>query len=386
MTQVELLVAADLYGTKVNIKFVFPARPTLKEFITQVELAFRKEAVLQRPDNAPVQQFEVSSMQVFSEDSRMWSDVVRQGQLQNHAQYYAFQARKRGRSGSRTRSPSAGRRSFSNSRRMSGGNNQLADDRQVSRETHAERTATNDKRYCIFKELAPDGRLHHDRIPSLLYARGVPPLDIEEIQCALSGMGVGADGKSSFAQFSRFMRMNPKISLQLFSALGAEWVRSPRAVPQAPPTPPPPRVDVSSVVAPPPVAPVSVLDMHVREDAGRNDAWLQAEMRKLDEEYLARVREVKERYQRMEHEYLAYDASTPQPQPLPLPLPHQSIPLHYENGPGLTPARRLPMTSPPPPPPTGSPLNPREEAQVAGVYSQLTKALSTGELYSPPVP
>ena len=271
MSEMELLVAADLYGTKQNIKFVFPTRPTLKEFVAQVELAFQKEAVLRQPAGVLLQRFEVSNVQVHSEHAQSWVDVVRQGQLAHACQYYAFQLRggggaalrsasrdrrqrqeqqlqqpqhtrhtlracspqprtPRGRAASRERGgggtpragsqqqrrgPSAtGRRSTSITDRASHHRDTRA---RLTRETQAARTLSNDQRYCAFLTLAPAGRLDHRCVEPLLLARGADFELARRLAFAASAMETGPDGCSSFAQFSREFRRHPK----LFKTLAA---------------------------------------------------------------------------------------------------------------------------------------------------------------------
>ena len=236
----QLLVAADIDGCKKNIRFMFPTRPTLKEFSTQIELAFQKEAV----EGGSTSRFRVGKLQVFIEQLQMWADVARQGQLEHGKQYFVFQGETRSRSaGGRTPRRTSSQsvvvtpkmkrierkiRSNTPERRqtcVTSKQNHFADKRgRISRMAQAQRTAENDKRFTVFQILTSDSpdvqfldtKLNHLTITTLLSRRGVAEDDLRTVQYLIMSMEVGPDGNSSYAQFVRFCRKYPSEANSLF--------------------------------------------------------------------------------------------------------------------------------------------------------------------------
>ena len=323
MSQMEICVAADLYGTKQNIKFLFPTRPTLKEFCAQVETAFQKEAV-RRGTGGVTAGFEVSSIQAYCAEADTWSDVARQGQLVDGMQCYAFQMRGRhSRSSIPHRSPSIGRsRSNRRTSSLSQRRSTSISDRQshhsdararLTKETQAVRTLCNDRRYTAFRMLAPEGRLDISTLRGTLLSAGALMDDAVHIEGAFAGMETGPDGCASFAQYSRLCRRKPKAAMLLQRCVGALGP-VPEMFPPEPTarhshreyTPSTPQAEVPAVLStsqrqpspglisalpvapPPPPAPVPAR------------SWLDEELLRLDSEHQEKVRRVKAQFDRMQ--------------------------------------------------------------------------------------
>ena len=82
-------MAAEIYGVKRNLRFVFQTRPMIKELTKQVVNAFQREAVINKPEGITLIEFNISHMHIHGEGG--WIDLQRQRQLQHGVQIYAFQ-------------------------------------------------------------------------------------------------------------------------------------------------------------------------------------------------------------------------------------------------------------------------------------------------------
>eukprot|EP00755_Sulcionema_specki_P021631 Sspe_Gene.74609::Locus_46559_Transcript_1_1_Confidence_1.000_Length_745::g.74609::m.74609 len=86
-----ILVAADLWGVKVNYEIPFPSPPTASELQAKVENVFAPEHALRRPTEIPPQPFTIERMQTFDERAQQWVDLISAAQLQDFSQVYVFQ-------------------------------------------------------------------------------------------------------------------------------------------------------------------------------------------------------------------------------------------------------------------------------------------------------
>eukprot|EP00755_Sulcionema_specki_P017790 Sspe_Gene.65247::Locus_38631_Transcript_1_1_Confidence_1.000_Length_1899::g.65247::m.65247 len=84
-----VLVAADVFGSKVNLELPLAGKPSLVDLSEQVTEAFRAETEEARPPGAPP--FKVSRFQLFDEREQRWVDLVSASQLHDFCQTYAFQ-------------------------------------------------------------------------------------------------------------------------------------------------------------------------------------------------------------------------------------------------------------------------------------------------------
>eukprot|EP00760_Papus_ankaliazontas_P009896 PhM_4_TR14155/c1_g1_i1/m.51648 len=91
MSPFVLLVAADLYGSKVNLELLFPAHPSVSELTRVTESTFAVESSLLRPDGKPMQPVKVARFQLYDDRSERWVELTNAAQLVVGAQVYAFQ-------------------------------------------------------------------------------------------------------------------------------------------------------------------------------------------------------------------------------------------------------------------------------------------------------
>ena len=86
-----LLVAADLYGTKVNLELTLPHLPTVSELTRFTETTFAVESSSVRPSGHPFRSFKVARFQLFDDVSQEWVELGSTGLLTEYCQLYAFQ-------------------------------------------------------------------------------------------------------------------------------------------------------------------------------------------------------------------------------------------------------------------------------------------------------
>ena len=86
-----LLVAADLYGNKVNLELSFPTFPTISEIHRVVETTFAVESSALRPAGHPFVPFKVARFHVFDDRLQGWAELSSPNQLTDYCQIYAFQ-------------------------------------------------------------------------------------------------------------------------------------------------------------------------------------------------------------------------------------------------------------------------------------------------------
>eukprot|EP00756_Hemistasia_phaeocysticola_P023601 Hpha_TRINITY_DN15902_c0_g5::TRINITY_DN15902_c0_g5_i1::g.71136::m.71136 len=86
-----LLVAADIYGTKINYEIDFTELPQIASLRARVESIFGTEAAQRRPAGAPPNPFQAYRMQTFDDNVELWVDLVSASQLQDYSQVYIFQ-------------------------------------------------------------------------------------------------------------------------------------------------------------------------------------------------------------------------------------------------------------------------------------------------------
>ena len=86
-----VLVAADLFGSKLNYEASFAARPTLGELSKRIEHIFGNEARVRRPPTVPNAPFMIHRLQLFDDALEAWSDLHSGTQLIHMCQVYAFQ-------------------------------------------------------------------------------------------------------------------------------------------------------------------------------------------------------------------------------------------------------------------------------------------------------
>jgi hypothetical protein len=87
-----LHIAADIYGSKVNLEIEFPSLPTLSELNSVIQNSFSNECVVLRPPGASLQNFLLGRVQIYVEAEGNWRDVVSPTQLSEYAQLYVIQA------------------------------------------------------------------------------------------------------------------------------------------------------------------------------------------------------------------------------------------------------------------------------------------------------
>ena len=190
-----LLVAAELHGVKRNLRFVFPARPTLRELTTQVQTTFQREAVMLRPEGCEeaatrvASEVCVSHLAVHCPQANDWVRLKSISQLADGAQLYAFQRRptrrERSRSASRHRSLSASRDAGAAAGGAAGGPEQPQG---------AARLARLDKLRYVFGCLAEPHARARSPPPSPRGLRAASPARI--LDCGSGSGGSGGIGPS----------------------------------------------------------------------------------------------------------------------------------------------------------------------------------------------
>ncbi|KAJ9453015.1 calmodulin-like protein containing EF hand domain, partial [Diplonema papillatum] len=239
-SEVALLVAADLYGKKHNLRFVFPTRPTIRELTTQVENAFQREAVLQLPDRERLVDFKVAHLSVFNSSHSVWATLTRQRQLDDGTQLYAFQQRPVQRDTFDYENPFGGRnltprahqlspttRSRSESPASSLFGKQHLDhslERGVSparQQENANRRALYDQLKHVFHDLADeDSVILISQLPQKLRERKVCDADqlVASLRRGVDPQGLrGTSDAVSIAQFVKWGRKNPLAVNALFA-------------------------------------------------------------------------------------------------------------------------------------------------------------------------
>eukprot|EP00755_Sulcionema_specki_P011674 Sspe_Gene.49575::Locus_26884_Transcript_1_1_Confidence_1.000_Length_1971::g.49575::m.49575 len=86
-----ILVAADIFGTKLNYELDFSSVPSLAELQHRVDAVFSTEFNLRRPPGIPASRFTIHRLQVFDERNEVWVDLLSPSQLLESCQIYAFQ-------------------------------------------------------------------------------------------------------------------------------------------------------------------------------------------------------------------------------------------------------------------------------------------------------
>ena len=86
-----VLVAADLYGNKVNLELTFPGFPSLQDLTRMVETTFAVESSSLRPTGQPFIPFKAVRFVIFDDNSRQWQDLGSPNQLSEYCQVYAIQ-------------------------------------------------------------------------------------------------------------------------------------------------------------------------------------------------------------------------------------------------------------------------------------------------------
>lgn len=84
-------VAADVYGSKHNIRLEFPLCPSLSELINTVESQYDVTARANRPVGYPDLPFRVQTFQIYDDILFRWVDLVTTSQLSSGCQIYTFQ-------------------------------------------------------------------------------------------------------------------------------------------------------------------------------------------------------------------------------------------------------------------------------------------------------
>ncbi|KEG12701.1 calmodulin-like protein containing EF hand domain [Trypanosoma grayi] len=82
--------AADVRGTKQNLRLQFPACPTLLELASAVELHFTAAAAAAAAAEAGVAPFRVDLLMLFDEYALRWAELYSSAQLSTDCQVYAF--------------------------------------------------------------------------------------------------------------------------------------------------------------------------------------------------------------------------------------------------------------------------------------------------------
>ena len=86
-----LLVAADLYGSKVNLELTLPHLPSLTELNRFTETTFAVESSSVRPSGHPFRSFKVARFHLFDDVSQEWVELGSPSLLTEYCQLYAFQ-------------------------------------------------------------------------------------------------------------------------------------------------------------------------------------------------------------------------------------------------------------------------------------------------------
>jgi len=86
-----VLVAADLYGSKVNLELHFRNQPPVPELIRVAELTFGLEATLIRPEGKQLQPFKIAKLHIFEDRTNRWVELTNAGQIVERMQVYVFQ-------------------------------------------------------------------------------------------------------------------------------------------------------------------------------------------------------------------------------------------------------------------------------------------------------
>eukprot|EP01065_Artemidia_motanka_P018281 TRINITY_DN2159_c0_g1_i1.p1 TRINITY_DN2159_c0_g1~~TRINITY_DN2159_c0_g1_i1.p1 ORF type:complete len:581 (+),score=260.50 TRINITY_DN2159_c0_g1_i1:64-1806(+) len=85
-----VLCCADIYGTKANLPVTFPSAPTLQQLRDRMTEMFEHEYSVGRPQGGQ-RHFNISRMDVYSDDNGRWEELSSAQQLQHHVQVYVFQ-------------------------------------------------------------------------------------------------------------------------------------------------------------------------------------------------------------------------------------------------------------------------------------------------------
>ena len=86
-----ILVAADIFGTKLNYEVTFNAPPSVSELRNRIMHVFGQEISVRKPPAVPHAQFVIERLQVFDEKAELWVDLGTASQLTMLCQVYAFQ-------------------------------------------------------------------------------------------------------------------------------------------------------------------------------------------------------------------------------------------------------------------------------------------------------
>eukprot|EP01063_Lacrimia_lanifica_P033657 TRINITY_DN6048_c0_g1_i1.p1 TRINITY_DN6048_c0_g1~~TRINITY_DN6048_c0_g1_i1.p1 ORF type:complete len:680 (+),score=288.19 TRINITY_DN6048_c0_g1_i1:586-2625(+) len=87
-----VLVAADIFGTKLNYEVPFLGAPSMGELNRRVQEIFGGECASKRPHHVPASYaFAVQRVQVFDDRTGLWVDLANSAQLSDGCQLYAFQ-------------------------------------------------------------------------------------------------------------------------------------------------------------------------------------------------------------------------------------------------------------------------------------------------------
>eukprot|EP00659_Diplonema_papillatum_P005705 gene5705-8708_t len=88
-----VLVAADIFGTKLNYELQFAGPPSVIELQKRIEHVFGGESNARRPPQFPAgaTQFTIQRLQVFDDRVELWVDLLSSSQLTPSCQVYAFQ-------------------------------------------------------------------------------------------------------------------------------------------------------------------------------------------------------------------------------------------------------------------------------------------------------
>ncbi|KAG8342963.1 hypothetical protein ERJ75_000962100 [Trypanosoma vivax] len=86
-----LLVCADLYGEKCNLKISFSTLPDLQELEKKIIAVFSAEASSRCPEKCPIEPFKVARIQIYDDGQLKWVNLVCSSQLREYSQLYVFQ-------------------------------------------------------------------------------------------------------------------------------------------------------------------------------------------------------------------------------------------------------------------------------------------------------
>eukprot|EP01065_Artemidia_motanka_P050696 TRINITY_DN872_c1_g2_i1.p1 TRINITY_DN872_c1_g2~~TRINITY_DN872_c1_g2_i1.p1 ORF type:complete len:732 (+),score=254.08 TRINITY_DN872_c1_g2_i1:46-2241(+) len=198
-------VAADLYGRKSNVRFVFGGCPVLPQLLEACTMHYSYEMNAVRPAGAPEHPFQVEQMHVYDPPTRRWLELMDPAsQLRPGAQVFAFQPRMATTLGVSFDHPSVIPEAVGEATVL--GVQSLRIDYSLEHKLRAVYLAIDrgDKGYVLPGDL-------HDCL-----ARAGMPWDYSLVGEYFNMVNTSANGRLTYAQWARFGREHPDVADEIF--------------------------------------------------------------------------------------------------------------------------------------------------------------------------